>query len=447
MAIYSDSGFITARSTPLIRPTLDLNFAREKRLDSRVLFTRGSSGTYIDEGGVIRIAANNVPRFDHDPETGESLGLLVEESRTNLVTTSKDFGSFDQNYVNARSTIASTTELAPDGTYTATKLVRTSGQGQGEVSIIKSGISGVTSGNTYTSSLFVKYLPGSNSSVVSFNNVDSISGESDSEFNLLTGVIVTEGNQHTTSIIPYPNGWYRIILSNRTASTNGAYFWIRSYNQNEGEGFLLWGAQIEVGSFPTSYIPTSGSTVTRAADLASISGTNFAEWYNPTESTVLVESLNAYNQFPSSHNGAGFGFYTTGGFFGGGWSFTHGRDRHINLDNGYGSDWRTIHSAVVSDAAQGYISTHYNATTFPIITNNGNAFYKAAMCISSSSINVSSGGYISETSGTVVLPNPKALAIGRDPNYSVYSRFNGLIKNISYWPKQLSSTQLQALTS
>ena len=73
---------------PTIRPTLDLNFAATKVLDDRITFTRDSIGTYVGEDGLIKYASNNVPRFDHDPITRESLGLLIEESRTNKVSNS-----------------------------------------------------------------------------------------------------------------------------------------------------------------------------------------------------------------------------------------------------------------------------------------------------------------------------------------------------------------------
>jgi hypothetical protein len=71
-----------------IRPTLLLDFASTKKLDSRVTFTRASTATVINELGVLQVVASGVPRFDHDPVTGESLGLLMEESRTNLLLNS-----------------------------------------------------------------------------------------------------------------------------------------------------------------------------------------------------------------------------------------------------------------------------------------------------------------------------------------------------------------------
>jgi hypothetical protein len=75
-------------------PSLDLRFADNKSLvdavtgASLVTFTRASSGTFVDSAGVLQTAATDAPRFDHNPTTGESLGLLVEEQRTNLVLNS-----------------------------------------------------------------------------------------------------------------------------------------------------------------------------------------------------------------------------------------------------------------------------------------------------------------------------------------------------------------------
>ena len=85
-----DSFLLSANTTdlnyPEIRPTLDLNFARVKALDSRITFARSSGGSYVGADGFIKYAGVNEARFDHDPVTGESLGLLVEEPRTNSFT-------------------------------------------------------------------------------------------------------------------------------------------------------------------------------------------------------------------------------------------------------------------------------------------------------------------------------------------------------------------------
>jgi len=104
-------------------PTLDLRFADNKSLTdavtgaSLVTFTRASSGTYVDSAGVIQTATNDVPRFDHNPTTGESLGLLVEEARTNSIFGSADFSSTYTSLTNLTATVD--TAVAPDGSTTA----------------------------------------------------------------------------------------------------------------------------------------------------------------------------------------------------------------------------------------------------------------------------------------------------------------------------------------
>ena len=84
---------------PNVRPSLDLRFALAKKLDPRITFTRGSTGTYFGPDGLMKTAIENEPRFDHDPITGQSLGLLIEESRTNLITNSNTLSSWGAAYL------------------------------------------------------------------------------------------------------------------------------------------------------------------------------------------------------------------------------------------------------------------------------------------------------------------------------------------------------------
>ena len=83
MPVFTSSIEVTA-DYPTIKPSLNLNFARSRALDPRITFTRASVGTYVGRDGLIKTASENEPRFDHDPETLESLGLLLEEPRTNI---------------------------------------------------------------------------------------------------------------------------------------------------------------------------------------------------------------------------------------------------------------------------------------------------------------------------------------------------------------------------
>jgi hypothetical protein len=106
---------------PTSRPTLDLNFAATKRLDPRITFTRASTATFVGADGLIQSAATNAARFDHNPATGESLGLLVEEARTNIETNSEFFKwTVTSGFIQPCATVD------PAGTFRASRLGATS---------------------------------------------------------------------------------------------------------------------------------------------------------------------------------------------------------------------------------------------------------------------------------------------------------------------------------
>ena len=76
----------TAQDYPNFRPSLDLNFAAAKKLDSRIKYTRTGFASFTNEHGLLEIVNANEPRFDHDPVTRECKGLLFEEESTNIIT-------------------------------------------------------------------------------------------------------------------------------------------------------------------------------------------------------------------------------------------------------------------------------------------------------------------------------------------------------------------------
>ena len=137
---------------PSRRPTLDLNFAATKTLDRRITFTRDGQGTYVGEDGLVKYATNNTPRFDHNPTTGESLGLLIEEARTNILgLTSNLAGDSGTNWDGVGGSISVNQTTAPDGTTTAASF--TASAGNAEHSVVFSEL--VPTGNV-TASVWVK---------------------------------------------------------------------------------------------------------------------------------------------------------------------------------------------------------------------------------------------------------------------------------------------------
>ena len=185
----------------------------------------------------------NAPRFDFNPTTGESLGLLIEQSSTNLLTYSQDFSNAVWTKTNA--TITTGANIAPDGTQTASKLIESTSTGGHNVSNLVT----VISATNYTSSIYAK--ASERGYILMFDNNLGVG----KYFNLFTGTILGNfgAGPASATITPVGNGWYRCTITNTTTSTNqtGVNVYIStdgssiSYTGNGYSGVYLWGAQLE----------------------------------------------------------------------------------------------------------------------------------------------------------------------------------------------------------
>lgn len=282
-------------------PSLGVDFASTKRIPPEMQFSRASTGTYIGSDGLIKTAAINEPRFDHDPLTGKIRGLLVEESRTNLITYSQQINSsFYTNGYSGGSLIGNTTEtLAPDGTYTASKCI--ANNGATNVWWGKYGIQGISviSGTSYTISCFFK--------PAEFNTINFIGDIRDGgglDFGgafTLTGNGVASGSGGTFQyafIQPLPNGWYKCSVTgtSNATTTEEPGFALFNISGNGVSGIYAWGFQMETGASPTSYIPTTTTAVTRAADTLTVPTSKFL---NPSGGSILVETETLGNNSPA----------------------------------------------------------------------------------------------------------------------------------------------------
>jgi hypothetical protein len=280
-------------------PTLNLNFAGSRTLDPRITFTRTSSATFMGRDGLVKIAPANSARFDHlyNSTTGEveSLGLLIEESRSNLLTYSEDFNITWQT---PGSSIIETSTIFPNGDISGPNLVENDNNTFHNVQYPNLS---VISGVTYTVSIFAKFS-GRNVLQIAFGSA-SFGLDAFANFNLNTGTIGTVGTNATAKMEMFPNGWYRCIITSTATNTDTSFLFFllqrfstdprfSAYLGNGSDGILIWGAQVEAGAFPTSYIPTTTSTVTRTADNASITGSNFSDFYNPSEGTIYCSANN-----------------------------------------------------------------------------------------------------------------------------------------------------------
>jgi hypothetical protein len=289
----SSGGEVSNTFHPVIRPSLNLDFANTKQLDSRITFTRASTATRVNEFGLIESVAGGVPRFDHNPITGESLGLLIEEGRTNLFLRSEEFD--DAAWTKTRSSIAPNVAIAPDGTMTADKLVEDTTAGSTHLIDTATSIS-FTNGTAYTISAFFKDS-GRDFGRIGFTS--SAFGATLSAFVTISTCTVGSFSSGVTAIATrYADGWCRLSASaTATATATGSPFVSPAFSSSSSvytgdgvSGIFIWGAQLEVGAFPTSYIPTVASSVTRSADNASMTGTNFSSWYRADEGTLVIST-------------------------------------------------------------------------------------------------------------------------------------------------------------
>tara|TARA_E500000305_G_scaffold64736_2_gene51605 strand:+ start:3824 stop:5053 length:1230 start_codon:yes stop_codon:yes gene_type:complete len=247
--------------------------------------SRGSTATRINKDGLIESAASGVPRLDYPLTSGvvgDCPNLLLEPSRTNIALYSEDFTNAA--WIKQRTTITGNQAVSPDGSVTADKVT---GTGTG-ASYFYDGFS-VSSGTVYTISIFAKKINVDNFYINNFSQAGSIT------FDLSDGTIDTSasGTFSNGKIENYGNDWYRLSVqytASATASVN-----IGFYGQNySGDGAFAWGAQIETGSYVTSYIPnlSTGST-TRSLDASKDSGS--ASLINSEEGVLFAEIAHLNN--------------------------------------------------------------------------------------------------------------------------------------------------------
>ena len=381
-----------SQNFPTIRPTLNLNFARSKTLDPRITFTRASTATYVDEDGLIKTAAADEARFDYDPTTGESLGLLIEESRTNYISNESVTFSLGDD----QTTVTPNAFTAPDGSNTAIRI-----QASNSFVNIVGGRGSVPAGSTLTASFYV------------YSAVEIPTCRSR----------VTYGSGSFDTIKTIPAGkWTRFvcdaIVDDTGSDTNFSWRPLTAINSF---GVLsidcyIWGFQVEASSFPTSYIPTSGSTVTRQPDNAQITGTNFTDWYNSSEGTIFTES-NIYS-LENLQNFTEFqiddGTQTNRIFH------YLARSNDSAKFQAWGIDVGVQDNSAIANTDLKHASS-YNSSSY--IT-----------CLNSS---LSSTG----TTGTQVALNEAHIGWNHSGNY-----LNGHIKQLIYYPARISDIKLEQMT-
>jgi hypothetical protein len=270
-------------ATERVLPRLALDFTTGV-LDSRVTVTRLlNTATRINASGFIETVNANLPRFDYNPVTLAPRGLLIEEQRINLLLRSAEFENAAWTKGNA--SITANAEISPDGTVNADKLVEDTANSTHRV--FNNASVTITAGAVISYSIFAKAAERTSVRITD----NDLAGAT---FNLSNGTITATDGGITSTITAFPNGWYRCTITGVTSSANGRLVvnivsgGSTTYTGDGTSGIYIYGAQLEAGAFATSYIPTTTTSLTRNADGASMTGTNFSSWYNSTQGSFGV---------------------------------------------------------------------------------------------------------------------------------------------------------------
>lgn len=415
----SASVLVEAFGAPL-DTTLDLNFVDGSAIDSRIVFTRASSATYFDAAGVMQTATTNTARFDYDPVTHAAKGLLIEEARTNLIIQSvppTSWGAF-------AATFTASAGTAPDGGNNAVRVAETATTVTHYVYATPT----VASGSVYTFSIYAKaaqnrYLQ------LGYDDNSTGAGGSYATFDLQTGTVTQgptafgAGVATSAAITPASNGFYRCSLTGSISVTTGRLVAVLaltgspgqypSYAGNASNGVLVWGAQHELGAFPTSYIPTSGTAATRAADAANMP---IGAWFSANAGSLAFE----WDTASSVAMTAG-GFAKTADFNN---SFYINGAGTTMLVGGVGAS--VFGSALQSPGSINKQVASYTSGLMSIV-NNGGAAGSVAV-------------------GAAPFPFINNLGIGGTP-WAAGSAIGGHMRRIRYWPRALTTAEMQRATS
>jgi hypothetical protein len=324
-------------------------------------------------------------------------------------------------------TITAAADISPDGTQNASLMVL------GTTSTSRYMGQAITfTAASYTYSVYAKYY---GTRYISLNQGNATY----CSFDLLNGVAGTPTGlgSPTVSIQNAGNGWYRCSMTWTASAAVGAVYIVATntftattipvFAGNGFDGYLIWGAQVELAPSATSYIATTSAATTRTVDSASMTGTNFTSWYNYSGGTVYVEAATG-NPQGSITNTAPFAPII-----------------------GDGASTNTIFIGYGAGGIQAAVRINNVAVQSPSVQPPGNiaanTFYKTAWYFSGAGNGISTAGQTATTyAQAIVAPAVNQLNIGGS-GYGASNNMNGRIKKFAYYPVVLTNTQIQSLSA
>lgn len=411
------TGTWTAGSNTFTAATTTLTLGSTSGSGTASVRRTPSDSTYLATTSAARYA---LP-YEWDA-SGNLQGILVEEARTNLAIHSDALDNAAHTKTNC--TVSANNAVAGTGLTTLDKIVEASDVGQVHYVTLAATISGAT---TYTVS-FEASSSGRDHACLQFSAAGSAytAAERRIWFNLATGAVGTTGTRWTAHTpVPLGGGLYRYsaTITTEGASTYGFLILTAdadnsiTYDGNGSSGINVGAVQIEAGSFPTSYIPTIASTVTRAADNISLATSKFP-WDAATDSV--------YAKFRPLNVAA--------------------ERRAIQLDDGTANERFTVGSDASANGFAQIVdggATQLGPLTTGTVTTT--AFEQMALAFAANDVALSSDGGAAATDTSATVPTVTTLRFGS--GVSAASPLNGILAKALIVPRRVSNADLQTLTS
>jgi hypothetical protein len=259
--------------------------ASGKYVPREFTFTRNSTATYTDENGIIQTAAANIARVQNN-------ALLLEPQRTNLALRSEEFDN--ASWTKSASSITANSTISPSGLTDADSLIENTANSSHQVFQT---ITSVNGANAYTATIYIKQNTNRNAAIRVQDGAFTY-GQAVVTYNLNTGALISQNVSGNGAILSTSatlvSGYYRIQLTfTINLSTSFRYDVLivngtsNSYTGDGTSGIVIYGAQIEAGAYPTTYIPTTSATATRVADFATTN--NISTLFGSTEGSFFVD--------------------------------------------------------------------------------------------------------------------------------------------------------------
>ncbi len=403
--------FFWVLSSGGVKATLDIDFVNDRAkngalapsISSLLTYSGGIAGRkYTNADGTLKTTGTSIPYGTN--------GLLVEEARTNLEIRSQEFDNASWTPVAA--SISANAVAAPDGTLTADKLIESATTA--EHYLIQSLGIPLVNGSTYTFSCFAK---AAERSVFILRGAGAFAADPRVRFDLGAQTATVDNGTPTATITALANGWFLCTMTAVTNATEGTcyhqiYNGAHSYAGDGTSGLYIWGSQVELGGFVTSYIPTTTGSVTRAADVVTLATSGFS--FNAATGTV-------YSQQTAPP--------------------VNGTQVVWQLDDGTADErmltWRSTATITRSVVDGGVDQVAIGTDTIAV-----NTLFRHSLAYQANNFACSIDGAAVRTDGAGTIPTVTTLRFGRDHSANYW---NSYIKRLAYFNSRIADGSLPGI--